>query len=247
MKKLVFIVMLFSCGYSYSQESSISSSEETSSEKSRWNFENARKVIKSRPFDLFNAIPMLAADLELGGFSNKFIALQGGIGYVPNFMQPLSGGNSDQLFSKMGGYMLRFEPRFYPWKSKKHYLSWEFYFRHLRIADEMSVGMESTTPEDEPWMQDFAYFLKTDMIFHRFSTRLTMKYGWNWELRSGVVFDFYGGLSLRLNQVTSSSEVPEGGVAQPRWNAIDWNLEDGHRFLYPIPVFGVAIGYAIKK
>lgn len=247
MKKLALIVTLFSCGYLYSQENSNSTAKGNGAEEAKWNFQDARKVVKSRPFDLFNAVPTLAADFELGGFKEGLFAFQGGLGYIPDYLQPFSGRATEDLFNRMGGYMCRFEPRIYPFESKNHYFATEFYFRHLRISDEMSVGMEGTENPDEPWAQEFAYFVKADMIFHRFSTRFTMKYGWNWQLNSGVVFDFYGGLSFRLNQVASSSEIPEGGVVQPRWNIVDWNLEDGHRMAYPMPVFGVAIGYAIKK
>ncbi|MBN4072426.1 hypothetical protein JYT74_00160 [Crocinitomix catalasitica] len=248
MKKLALIVILSSCGYLYAQEeSSLSDVEITDGEKPyEWSFKEARKVIKSRPFDFFNALPCVAADFELGGFAGKYVGFQWGLGYYPNYLQPFSGSTSDQLFDNMSGYLVRFEPRFYIWNSKKHYLASEFSVRHLRIADEVSVGMEGDGEPWDPW-QNFAYFVKEDMIFHRFSGKMTIKYGWNWQLRSGIVFDFYGGLSFRFNYVYSNSDVPQGGVVQPRWNALNWSLENGYLSGYPIPIFGVSIGYAIKK
>ncbi|MCG8576935.1 MAG: hypothetical protein MI810_18785 [Flavobacteriales bacterium] len=247
MKKLALIVILFSCGLSYSQEESLSSfvkADESESASSQWNFAEARKVIKSNPFDFFSAIPTIAADFEAGGFAADHISLQGGIGFIPDFLQPFSGQYGENLLDFMNGYRLRFEPKFRIFPSKRHYLSSEFSFRHLFIRDEVRVGME---PNGDPWNPTYAYFIDQDMKFHRFNYRMTVKYGWDLQLENGMVFDLFAGISLRYNTVVSNSEVPDGGEPQGRWNALEWTLEDGHRFFYPIPVFGVNIGYAIKK
>ncbi len=248
MKSLLILGALFSCAV-FAQEDTAPSDgyqstiEDFSAKKENtWTWKSATKVIKMNPFELMSAVPTIAADFELK-LPGGFVSLQTGMGLTPDYLQPMS-GSTDAQFSQMNGYNLRLEPRFFLFTGKHHYLSAEIYFRHLIIKDEIPVGMEGTT--DEWGTPTYAYFINTDMLFHRFNSRLNLKYGVQHIFKNGFVLETYTGLSLRKTVVLSNSDFPDGGEPQGGRNGFEWNLVDGHTNQYFTPVFGVKLGFAVK-
>lgn len=249
MKNLVLIVMLFSCAISVAQEDSSKNTDDAKSseledvkngEEQPWTYKSAQKIYKTNPLDLLSAVPTIAADMELK-LKDPTISLQWGAGIIPTFIQPSVGNRTDSQFDAMNGYMVRFEPRFFIMTGKHHYFSTEVYFRHLYIKDEVAIGMEG---DDNG---NFAYFMNQNMKFHRFSTRLTLKYGFQHVFKNRFAVEAYTGLSLRANFVQSRQDkLPEGGVQMPGQNMLGWTLLDNHRAVYPIPVFGIKLGFSPK-
>lgn len=254
MKQLLLIALLSSCALTMAQEDGYSSvARENADKKSsadkieeptdEWSFKSAPKVIKINPLEIVNVVPTLAADFEMG-MRGQFISLQAGLGVVPGYLQPIV-GTQDRQFDRMGGYVLRFEPRFHIFPGKHHYLSTEFYFRQLQIKDQMAVGMEPDNNE----FQSYAYYMYSDMVFQRFSTRMTFKYGFEHVFKNHFALEFYTGLSFRKNSVTSKSRIPDGGEldATRNWNMLEWNLENGYSKMYAIPVVGLKLGFGTKR
>jgi hypothetical protein len=81
------------------------------------------------------------------------------------------------------------------------------------------------------------------MVFHRFTTFLDLKYGYQFVADNNFVFDMYVGLSLRNINVQSYSEIPEGGVVPNRFWGLGWTLEDNHNSVYPTPIVGFKLGF----
>jgi hypothetical protein len=257
MKLLTIIGIFFSCA-AFAQEKKTANSgyddlidpsqvEETpmgdEATDVKWSWKSATKIIKVNPLEICSVIPTLAADLELS-LPCDFMRLQTGAGFAPDYIQFMSGGG-DSRFDQMNGYNLRIEPRFFLFTGKHHYLSTEVYFRHFIIKDVVAVGMEPTY--DEWNIPTFAYFINTDMLFHRFNGRLTFKYGMQHTFRNGFTIEGYTGLSLRKTNVISNSEYPEGGVPRGSWNGFEWNLVDGHTNQYFTPVMGIKLGLQVNR
>lgn len=196
------------------------------------------KNFKLTPFDAFSAVPTLGIDLETK--MSSLVSFQYGVGIIPSFLQVQVGTDQGQ-YNWMNGYRVRFESRFLGFKNPDFYTSSEISFRHLIINSETSIGMEGDGSGN------FAYFILQDMLYHRFSTHLNLKVGWQKVLSSRMVVDFYLGFSLRRNNVASNTSIPEGGVVQGQgwWNLLQWRLEDGHDYGYAIPIAGFRIGWNI--
>lgn len=191
---------------------------------------------KLTPFDIFSAIPTFGVDHEVK--MTPFHSFQFGAAFIPSFLQFLV-GDQEERFNWMNGYRLRFESRFWGFKKPHVYVSTELSFRHLVINEKTAFGMEGDG------MGNFAYFINQDMLYHRFSTHINLKIGWQFVLGKSMVMDIYTGLSLRRNNVFSNSEGVPGGVAQNWWNILDWELRDGHSFGYATPIVNFRMGWHI--
>lgn len=240
MKKLAIIMILFSCAPVVAQEGGVPND----SLDVPWSFHGTPKILKFSPLEIFSAVPTFGADLEVKMTDN--ISLQGGAGAILPMFQPMSGQGTNN-FDKMGGYKLRVESRFYIFKKPTRYFSSELSFRHLIIRDEIGVGMEPTTNVDEwGWeTENYAYFINTPMVFHRFNTYVTFKYGIQKSWSNGFVLDMYTGLSIRNTTVRSWSDIPEGGTIPWTWNTPEWTLEDGFRRAYVTPIIGIKLGFGL--
>lgn len=201
-----------------------------------WSFQSADKIIKFSPLDAFSFMPTFGADVEVK--MKKSSSLQAGAAIIPSFFQFLSNEVFND-YDRMGGYKLRGEARVYMPVKTNQYLGLGVQFRHIIIRDEVPIGMEGT--EGEFGEQQFAYFINTPMVFHRLNTFIDLKWGFQRETTSNIVFDFYGGLSIRYIGVRSSSDIPEGGSV-PEQRGV-WRLEDGYRLTYPTPILGLKIGF----
>ncbi len=138
----------------------------------------------------------------------------------------------------MGGYRLRGEGRVYLPKKQNRYFAVGASFRHLIIRDIIPLGVEGV--ENEFGQQEFAFFMNTPFVFHRFNTNLDFKYGFQKELKKNVFLDFYLGLSIRNINVQSNTELPNG-TEIPELRGF-WTLRDNHKLKYPIPIFGFKVG-----
>lgn len=188
---------------------------------------------KFTPFDVFNAVPTLGVDLETK--MTPTLSFQYGAGIIPTFLQIMA-APGEERFNWMNGYRLRFESRWWGFQRERLYVSAELSARHLIIEDETAFGMEGDGTGN------FAYFIHQPMIYHRISTHVNLKMGWQKVFSNRMVLDMYAGVSLRRNNVLSSSQGPEGGVAQIWWNPFDWTLVDGHKFGYAMPIAGFRLG-----
>jgi hypothetical protein len=223
---------------SFAQED-FSSSDTTKEEhyntfKERVYFWQMEKNLKVSPFDIFSAVPSLGADLEVK--MSEGVSFQYGAAYIPSFFQ-FTVGQEDDQFQWMNGYKLRFESRFWGFRRPNMYVSTEMSIRHLIISDDISFGMEGDG------MGNFAYFIKENITFHRFSTHFNVKLGFQKVLPSNFVIDWYAGLSFRRNNVLSQGTSVEGGVQQFTWNRLEWTLRNKHKFGYALPITGFRIGY----
>lgn len=195
-------------------------------------FWQMEKNWKFSPFDVFNIVPSLGVDLET--VMKPGLSFQYGLAYVPSFLQFAVGNNQDQ-FNWMHGYHLRFESRFSGFPREAFYVSTEISMRHLFIEKDQTYGME---PDE---FGNFAYFIVHPTLFHRFSTHVNLKFGFQ-KVYDKLVVDFYSGLSFRRNNVVTNTPPPGEGVENGFWNQFDWRLSDGHRFGYMTPIVGVRIG-----
>ncbi|MEX1002389.1 MAG: hypothetical protein WDZ35_09775 [Crocinitomicaceae bacterium] len=197
-------------------------------------FWQLEKNIKFTPFDVFNAVPTFGVDLET--VMKPGLSFQYGLAYIPTFMQFIVGDDQDQ-FNWMRGYHVRFESRFSGFKRPGFYFSTEISMRHLIISDDVAFGVE---PDG---FGNFAYFIEQEMHFHRFTSKLNLKFGYQTVVGEKLVIDFYGGFSYRRNNVKGINEPIETGVQQNNFlNRYEWRLRDGHRFGYVLPILGVRIG-----
>ena len=234
MKKGLFIGWLL---FSFAAFAAEGDSTQTKNEAQEWSFATAQKRIKFSPFELFSAVPTLSVDLDME--MKEGIRLQGGFGLIPSFMQPSSGGLSEQQFNWMGGYKMRAESKFFVLRKPNRYISTELTFRHLLIRDNVSIGMEGDGNGN------FAYFMDERMTFNRFNTQFAFKWGFEKEWDSGFLIDFYTGLAAR--QVFVQSGQPEAnGEVMGDWNAFNWSLVDNHKMSYVTPIFGLRLGFKIK-
>lgn len=240
MKNILIIFLLSSC-VSFSQEDSsfvyIDSTVEYNRFKEHVPYWRLEKYWKFSPFDVFSIVPTFGVDHELK--MNKNFSFQFGAAVIPTFTQFLTGNGGDQ-FNWMNGYRLRFESRWYGFNKPWLYVATELSMRHLIINEETAFGMEGDGNGN------FAWFINQEMIYHRFSTHVNGKIGWQFILGNNLAIDTYVGLSLRRNNVISNSTPPEGGVPQENWwNLFEWRLVDGHKFGYAIPILGFKIGWQI--
>ena len=240
MKKITSLfVVMFSCALVSAQEI-----HPADSVKTPWTFAAASKNIKFSPLDLFSTIPTLGADMEVSFTHN--IRFQAGVGAVIPGFQFMS--SSDGPYDRMGGYRLRAESRFYVFKKPTRYFATELSFRHLLIRDEIGIGMEPSTSNDE-WgipQQNFAYFVNTDMLFHRFNTNFNVKYGLQKVYPNGFVIDLYTGLSMRKVYTRTWTDIPEGGTIPRINNGFPWTLGDKLTRTYMTPIIGIKLGFVLK-
>jgi len=243
MKKIVslFIVML-SCALVSAQEN-IQSAD---SIHTPWTFAAAQKNLKFSPFDVFSGIPTLSADLEVSLQNN--IRLQGGVGIIFPGLQFIPFSLNNDPFEKMSGYRLRAEGRFFSFKKPTRYFATEISMRHLIIKQTIGIGMEPSESINE-WgftQQNFAYFINTDMLFHRFNTTFNLKYGFEKIYDNGFVLDMYAGLSMRKIYTRTWTDIPEGGTVPMIANGLNWNLGDRISRLYFTPIVGVKVGFVLN-
>ena len=191
---------------------------------------------KFTPFDAFAIIPTFGIDHEVK--MNKSTSFKFGAAFIPSFFQ-FATGSQDDRFDWMNGYRLRFESRFWGFKNEKLYISTELSCRHLVIGDRTAFGMEGDGNGN------FAYFVNKDMVYHRFSTHLNLKVGWQFIMGKNLVLDLYTGLSLRRNNVLSGTDGVDGGVPQAWWNIMEWELRNGHKFGYATPIVNFRLGWNI--
>lgn len=201
-----------------------------------WTWSNATKFVKFTPLDVFSVVPTLGLDYEVK-MKNE-TSLQAGIGYIPSFLQIMSGEGFND-YTWMRGYRLRLEGRLFMPVRTNQYLAFGASFRHLIIKDDVALGMEAFT--DNQGQTDFAYFVNTPMVFNRFSTNFDLKYGFQREFSNVFIVDFFMGLSLRNINVQSNTKIPDGAQVPPDRGA--WTLVDNHKLTYPIPIMGFKIGF----
>jgi hypothetical protein len=244
-KRLLTICLISSCA-TYAQEdiSSNTISEEGQDTvaftynafKEKVYFWQMEKNWKLSPFDIFSAVPTFGIDLETT--MKPGISFQYGAAIIPSFLQFTTGSSFFDSYNWMNGYRLRFESRWSGFKKPNIYVSTELAFRHLLINNETSFGMEGDG------FGNFAYFINQDMLYHRFSTHLNVKYGLQKVFDNNLVLDMFAGISVRQNNVIEGSKRPDGGAqAQEWWDVFNWRLEDGHRFGYVTPIMGLRIGW----
>ncbi len=240
MKNFAIMILLFSCAFSNAQ-----GDNDSTVTKDSWSFKTAEKRLKFSPLEVFSIIPTFGADLEVK--MTDEIRLQTGAAYIIPGFQYIA-GSSDGVFDKMGGYKLRAESRFHVFRKPNRYFSTELSFRHLIIRDEVGIGMEPSTQADEwGWEEtNYAYFINTDMLFHRFNTRIEFKYGFEKTWENGFCFDMYTGISIRRTNVQSNSKIPEGGTNPGAWNEMQWTLEDNFTRGYATPIIGFKMGFILK-
>lgn len=202
-----------------------------------WTVRSAPKFYKFSPLDIFSVIPSFGLDVETKLKSGDK-SLQLGLAYIPDAFQIIS----SEVFNGydwMGGYKVRGEGRIYMPNKTNNYLSFGASVRHLVIKDEVAIGMEGV--EGQFGETIFAYFINTPMTFNRFTIDFSVKYGYQVVQTSGFVLDFYAGLNLRSLRVYSNSKIPEGGELPIQRGM--WQLEDGKKLSYPLPVIGLKIGF----
>lgn len=235
MKNLLLIFLLSSCAV-YAQEDFSSPKKDSTSYntfKEHVPFWRMEKNWKFTPFDVFSVVPTLGVDLETR--MSPGVSFQYGLAGIPTFMQ-FTTINQGNRFNWMNGYRLRFESRFWGFKNPNLYVSTELSVRHLIISDETAFGMEGDG------FGGFAFHVIQDMIYHRFSTHLNFKVGWQKIFNERMVLDMYIGLSFRRNNVISNTPTPAGGEIDDWFNPLEWTLEDGHKFGYALPIVGFRLG-----
>jgi len=206
-----------------------------------WNFKDSKKIIKITPGDILSRTSMLGADLEFTYQDD--ISFQLGAALLPSYLQTTVGSEEGD-YDRLAGYNLRGESRFYILKKPNHYLAAGIEFRHLIIKSNVPVGMEATQPN--PQQQDFAYFVNTQMRFHRFNSDLTAKWGFQRTFATDFVFDFYAGLGLKNVSVQSFSKIPEGGIVSNNWST-EFTLVDNFKKSNIRPTVGFKLGYILKN
>ncbi len=242
MKTITSILLMLSCALISAQDNTPG----TDSIPTPWSFGAAEKNIKFSPFEVLSIIPTFGADLEVN--MDRKISLQGGVAVVLPAFQYLA-GSENGLFDKMGGYRLRAESRFFVFKKPGRYIATEFSFRHLIINDEIGIGMEPSNQIDQ-WgnvQQNFAYFINTDMTFHRFTKTFNFKYGIQRTYQNRFVLDFYTGFSIRNNSTRTWSDIPEGGTLTDRNNGLGLRLGDRISSGYITPIIGLKLGFGLPK
>lgn len=242
MKTITSFILMLSCALVSAQDNTTAADSITTP----WTFATAQKNLKFTPLEVLSIIPTFGADLEVS-MDNK-ISLQGGVAAVIPTFQHLAGSDNG-LFNKMGGYRLRAESRFFVFKKTGHYFATEISFRHLIIRDQIGIGMEPSTQIDQ-WgnvQQTFAYFINTDMTFHRFTKSFNLKYGIQRTFPNGFVLDFYTGLSIRNNNTRTWSDIPEGGTIQMTNAGLGWRLGDRVSNGYITPMIGLKLGFVLPK
>ena len=202
----------------------------------KWSFSKAPKIIKFSPLDIFSVVPTLGLDMEVG--IRKGLSFQVGTGVVLPYLQFITRSNFND-YSRMGGYLLRGEGRVYMPVKTNRYVAIGLSFRHLRIKGDVPIGMEGFVNTNG--QQDFAYFINTPMIFHRFNTKIDAKLGFQKSFVNGLVFDFYLGLSIRTTAVQSFTKIPEGGQIPDQGGV--WNLRDNLHNNYLTPILGFKLGF----
>ncbi len=209
--------------------------EKTNSEV--WYLATAPKVYKFSPLDVFSVIPTFGLDVEVQ-LPRPTTSLQVGVGIVPNMFQILSNSTFND-YKWMRGYKVRSEYRAYFPNSTSNYISFGLSLRHLIIRKDVAVGMEPF--QGQFGQTEFAFFQNTSMIFNRFTTDLAVKIGTQIETNANVILDLYAGLSLRGTYVQSNSTMPIGALIVQQRGI--WQLEDGHKRNYPLPLVGIKIGF----
>jgi len=236
MKQVLLMVILFSCAQVVAQEDSITYYQ------GKPTFATMAKAIKISPFDIISITPTLGVDFEVQVSPTHH--MQAGIGFLPSSMQVLVGANDERNFDAMRGYKLRYESRLFIRKNPKKYFAAEMSFRHLIISDNIGYGMEGDGDGN------FAYFKHADMKFHRFTTAINFKMGRQKVYDNGFLWEYYWGLSLRRNFVSSSSDLPSGvenPYDQRAPNNLDWSLVNGHQGGYVTPIVGLRVGYVFQE
>lgn len=241
MKPLLIILMFSSCALLSAQELTPSKD----STLAEWSFKTAEKKIKFSPLDVISVIPTLGADIEVT--KRKDLGLQAGVGIILPGIQFFD-NLSNNSFNRMNGYKLRFESRFYSFRKPTQYFGVELCFRHLIIDQTVGIGMEPSTQINQfgEQQQSYAYFIDTDMIFHRFNTYLNAKFGFQKITKGGALIDLYAGLSLRKIITRTWSEIPEGGAIPANNSTIFMNLGDKISRSYITPIVGLKIGLVMK-
>lgn len=241
MKKLITSIMLASCALVSAQERF---SPLDSAKSQPWSFATAEKKLKFTPLELISVMPTLSSDLEVS--VNDSFSFQAGLGLMIPGIKYGSSFESEPPV-QLGGYKLRAEGRFYIFRKPSRYLSAELGFRHQIVREEVGIGMEPSTTVNEFGFeqQSFAYFINTDMIFHRFTSSLTMKYGIQKIIARRFVLDMYGGLSIRRSATKSWSDIPEGGTVP--MNRMFWGgLGENSMGYLVTPVIGFRLGFVMK-
>ena len=205
-----------------------------------YNFYDSEKILKVDFSNVFSSIPTVGLDLETK--VHEELSLQFGAAIIPSYLQPWV-GNRQNDFDHLRGYRLRGEGRFYVLKKPTRYIASELAFRHLIIRQyDVPVGME---PLDNPsGVDDFAYFVNTDMRFHQFNASFTLKYGIQKNLGQHFVYDVNVGMRINKINVQSNSELPEGGILPIDWNN-NLTLIDNYRRSNIRPTFEFKLGYKL--
>ena len=231
MKTLILITLSLVSTVAFSQADSTNNN---------WSFAESNKIIKITPFDILNKVPMLGADLEFTYTDD--INFQVGVAIIPSYLQTTVGSEMGD-FDRLSGYNLRGESRFYILRKPNHYLAAGAEFRHLVIKSIVPVGMDASTVNPQQ-QQDFAYFVNTPMRFHRFNTKVSIKWGFQKPLGDNFVFDFYAGLAIKRVGVQSFSKIPEGGVVSQNWSN-NFTLVDNFKTSNISPTVGFKLGYKL--
>lgn len=242
MKAAIFSMIMFSCALVSAQGDSLSSNVE----QTPWTFAGAQKNLKFSPFDLISMNPTLGADLEF--FVSDSLSFQGGFGLqIPG--SRLGGDFEVNPARVLLGYKFRAESRFFIMKKRSRYISTELGFRHQIIKDNIGIGMEPSTIIDEFGFetQAYAYFINTDMVFHKFTANAAFKFGIQKMIASRFILDMYVGVNVRKSLTRTWSDIPEGGTI-PRNNGF-FNFQLGDRVTSQLitPMVGLKIGFVLKN
>lgn len=243
MKKTILLLLLFS-GTAFAQEdttqTATSNSIEETEEKFEYNVFKERiywwqmeKNWKISPFEIMSAIPTFGVDLETR--MTPKLSFQYGAAFVPSYFQFFV-REGENGFNSMNGYKLRFESRAHLFKKPNRYFATELSFRHLIINDDVAFGQEGDGNGN------FAFFTTENVTAHRLTTQLNLKLGINKVYENGFVVDFYGGFSLRRNNVVGRS-LPTAEQTVDAWNPFNWTLTRGHNFTYITPIIGLKFGF----
>jgi len=229
MKYLTFLLLLISGQALIAQD-----------EAAAYNFKDSDKILKVDFAHVFSSTPTLGFDLE--SRVHDEMSFQFGAGILPSYLQPWV-GNRQNDFDHLRGYTIRGEIRLYVLNKPNRYIAPEVSFKHLIIRDrEVPVGME---PLDNPnGVDDFAYFVNTDMRFHQFNAGFGLKWGFQKDLGEHFVFDFSAGLRINKINVQSFSKIPEGGILPTNWNN-NITLVDNYRRSNIRPTIGFKFGYKL--
>ena len=218
----------------------ISYSQDTGNEWGSLDFEKyfitSKHIGKIAPLKLLDPQTTLMLGYEYRPFTHVSFQVEAGV--TPQFMQIRwwDGLYGQTLYNKINGFQVRFEPRFYVFKSGRAYTSAEFSYRYFKYNEENEYGFECDSTGN------CVYFQRVDQDMVRHVWTVYFKFG-RQRLYNKVVLDYFGGIGVRGQHVIELTPPPPGGTLD-RWGINSLN-EAGVSVIPSITV-GLRLGLRLE-